>query len=101
MIVAAAVISAYAVVYGRPGEGPFLPERVKLTPPYRIDLDVYRLGAETLLRGGDLYGTMPDTEIGANLPFLNDRLLAVIPVAKPKTLGWRLAELVLAKRWRK
>ncbi len=33
--------------------------------------------------------------IGANLPFLNNRLLAVIPLARPKTLGWRLAELVL------
>lgn len=33
--------------------------------------------------------------IGANLPFLNNRFLAVIPVAKPKTLGWRLGELVL------
>ena len=73
MIVAAVAISAYAVVYGRPGEVPFLPETFKLTPPYRIDLDVYRLGAETLLRGGDLYGTLPDTEIGANLPFTYPR----------------------------
>ncbi len=78
MIVAAAVISAYAVVYGRPGEVPFLPERFKLTPPYRIDLDVYRLGAETLLRGGDLYGTLPDTEIGANLPFTYPPIAAML-----------------------
>ena len=78
MIVAAAVISAYAVVYGRPGEAPFLPERFKLTPPYRIDLDVYRLGAETLLRGGDLYGTLPDTEIGANLPFTYPPIAAML-----------------------
>jgi hypothetical protein len=33
--------------------------------------------------------------VGANLPFLNNRLLAVIPLSKPKTLAWRLAELVL------
>ena len=78
MIVAAAAISAYAVVYGRPGEAPFLPERFKLTPPYRIDLDVYRLGAETLLRGGDLYGTLPDTEIGANLPFTYPPIAAML-----------------------
>ena len=77
-IVAAAAISAYAVVYGRPGEAPFLPERFKLTPPYRIDLDVYRLGAETLLRGGDLYGTLPDTEIGANLPFTYPPIAAML-----------------------
>ena len=78
MIVAAVAISAYAVVYGRPGEVPFLPETFKLTPPYRIDLDVYRLGAETLLRGGDLYGTLPDTEIGANLPFTYPPIAAML-----------------------
>lgn len=33
--------------------------------------------------------------VGANLPFLNNRLLAVVPLSKPKTLAWRLAELVL------
>lgn len=78
MIVAAAAISAYAVVYGRWDEQPFLPERFKLTPPYRIDLDVYRLGAETFLRGRDLYATLPDTEIGANLPFTYPPLAAML-----------------------
>jgi hypothetical protein len=33
--------------------------------------------------------------VGANLPFLNNRLLAVVPLSQPKTLAWRLAELVL------
>lgn len=33
--------------------------------------------------------------VAANLPFLNQRLLAVVPVAKPKSLALRLAELVL------
>lgn len=33
--------------------------------------------------------------LGANLPFLNNRLLAVVPLSQPKTLAWRLAELVL------
>jgi hypothetical protein len=33
--------------------------------------------------------------IGANLPFLNNRWLAVIPRALPKTLWMRLVELVL------
>ena len=33
--------------------------------------------------------------VGANLPFLNNRLLAVIPLSKPKILAWRVAELVL------
>lgn len=31
----------------------------------------------------------------ANLPFLNDRLLGVVPLAGPKSLGVRLAEMVL------
>lgn len=30
----------------------------------------------------------------ANLPFLNHRLLAVLPLARPKSLALRLAELV-------
>jgi hypothetical protein len=31
----------------------------------------------------------------ANLPFVNQRLLGVIPLARPKPLAMRLAELVL------
>jgi hypothetical protein len=33
--------------------------------------------------------------LAANLPFLNDRLLAVVPLRFPKNLGIRLLELVL------
>jgi len=33
--------------------------------------------------------------VGANLPFLNNRLLAVLPLKKPKSLPLRLLELVL------
>ncbi|MBA4264837.1 MAG: DUF2818 domain-containing protein [Comamonadaceae bacterium] len=33
--------------------------------------------------------------VAANLPFLNDRWLAVIPRANPKTLGMRAAELIV------
>ena len=33
--------------------------------------------------------------IGANLPFVNDRLLAIFPLKFPKNLAVRLAELVL------
>lgn len=33
--------------------------------------------------------------VGANLPFLNDRWLAIVARATPKTLGMRLVELVL------
>jgi len=31
----------------------------------------------------------------ANLPFVNQRLLAVVPLSRPKSLAVRLAELVL------
>jgi len=37
--------------------------------PYRIDLDVYRIGSSVWLRHGDLYGVLPATSSGARLPF--------------------------------
>jgi alpha-1,2-mannosyltransferase len=42
---------------------------VPLRSALRIDLDVYRLGAEVWLAGGDLYGLLPPTHIGNHLPF--------------------------------
>ena len=33
--------------------------------------------------------------IGANLPFVNERLFVVGPLRRPKSLAWRLAELVV------
>lgn len=33
--------------------------------------------------------------VAANLPFFTTRLLAVVPVSQPKSLAWRLAELVV------
>lgn len=38
-------------------------------PAYRVDLDVYRLGATVLLHGGALYGTLPATQDGQHLAF--------------------------------
>ncbi len=32
---------------------------------------------------------------GANLPFVNERLFVVGPVRAPKSIGWRLIELVV------
>ncbi len=37
--------------------------------PYRIDLDVYRIGSRVWLDGGNLYGTLPPTASGVRLPF--------------------------------
>jgi hypothetical protein len=33
--------------------------------------------------------------VAANLPFVNQRLLALVPLGRPKTLAVRLAELVV------
>jgi len=37
--------------------------------------------------------------VAANLPFVNHRLLAVIPFAADKALPWRLLELVFFMLW--
>lgn len=44
---------------------------------YRIDLDVYRIGAAAWLAGADLYGPMPATGQGISLPFTYPPLSAV------------------------
>lgn len=44
----------------------------------RIDLDVYRIGAEVWLAGGDLYGRLPATIIGNHLPFTYPPISAVL-----------------------
>jgi len=37
--------------------------------PYRVDLDVYRIGSRAWLSGVPLYGRLPATMSGARLPF--------------------------------
>jgi alpha-1,2-mannosyltransferase len=46
--------------------------------PYRIDLNVYRIGSAVWLRGGDLYGALPPTITGARLPFSYPPMAAVL-----------------------
>jgi alpha-1,2-mannosyltransferase len=46
--------------------------------PYRIDLDVYRIGSSVWLRHGDLYGVLPATSSGARLPFSYPPIAAVV-----------------------
>ncbi len=46
--------------------------------PYRIDLDVYRIGGRVWLRHGDLYGVLPATSSGARLPFSYPPIAAVL-----------------------
>lgn len=77
------------------------------TWPYRIDIDVYRLGGRAFLDGAHLYGQLPDTAVGANLPFTYPpiaaalfSLFAIMPLRAASTLvtmlsivalGWVLA----------
>lgn len=46
--------------------------------PYRIDLDVYRIGGQVWLHGGNLYGSLPRTAIGLGLPFSYPPIAAVL-----------------------
>lgn len=57
------------VAFGRNGIG---------LSPYRIDLDVYRIGGLTWLHGGNLYGALPRTSAGIRLPFTYPPVAAVV-----------------------
>ena len=46
--------------------------------PYRLDLDVYRIGGRVWLRHGDLYGVLPATSVGVKLPFSYPPIAAVL-----------------------
>jgi alpha-1,2-mannosyltransferase len=46
--------------------------------PYRIDLDVYRIGSRAWLNGAHLYGPLPATMSGARLPFTYPPLAAIL-----------------------
>lgn len=61
---------------------------------YYIDLQVYRLGIEVWSKGGDIYGAIPPTSIGALLPFIYPPFaaLALSPFA---VLPWELATVGL------
>ena len=61
--------------------------------PYRIDLDVYRIGSRVWLHGGNLYGQLPSTAQGVRLPFTYPPFaavllapLALMPMAAASTL---------------
>lgn len=47
-------------------------------PFYRIDLDVYRLGSQVWLHGGNLYGHLPVTKQGSHLPFTYPPFSAIV-----------------------
>jgi alpha-1,2-mannosyltransferase len=81
---------------------------------YRIDLDVYRLGAQQWLNGADLYGPMPHTQAGVGLPFTYPPAaailfapLALVPYSVASvamtvvSVGALLLVLALALGWRR
>lgn len=55
-----------------------------------IDLQVYRLGIETLRDGGDMYGQLPQTTIGIGLPFIYPPFAALV-LAPFALLPWDVA----------
>ena len=64
-----AVVVFFLLSYSRHGIG---------FSPYRIDLDVYRIGSRVWLRRGNLYGVIPATRGGALLPFSYPPIAAVL-----------------------
>jgi alpha-1,2-mannosyltransferase len=77
-------------------------DRIGLSP-YRIDLDVYRIGSLVWLRGGNLYGALPKTSAGIGLPFSYPPVaavvlspLAVVPMA---VAGFALTLASIALTW--
>lgn len=61
VVVVLATVGTLVHTFGVPGLQKF--------PPYRIDLDVYRVGGQVFRDGGDLYGELPQLAEGGNLPF--------------------------------
>jgi alpha-1,2-mannosyltransferase len=58
-----------------------------------LDLEVYRLGVQQWLGGGDMYGTLPATRDGVRLPFIYPPFAAI--ALSPITLiPWSLAGLL-------
>ncbi|RZT85457.1 alpha-1,2-mannosyltransferase [Pseudonocardia sediminis] len=47
---------------------------------YSLDLDVYRIGVQTWLAGGDMYGTLPQPVFGPVLPFIYPVFAAIVLV---------------------
>jgi len=63
------VVTSFLLSYGRHGVG---------FGPFRIDLDVYRIGGRMWLRHGDLYGALPPTSNGVRLLFTYPPVAAVL-----------------------
>lgn len=86
--------AAWVTCFGDPSE-----PRI---PPYRIDVDVYRLGGLAVVAGEPLYSQLYTTEIGADLPFtyppIAAQLFALVlaPVSLPYATALVAAATVVA-----
>src|SRR5579859_989253 len=74
------VLAAAVMLFFLPSWTPHGPRLLS----YRLDLDVYRLGGQVWLHGGQLYGTLPTTAIGVRLPFTYPPFAAIL--ASPLSL---------------
>lgn len=88
VLVSAIVAVAAMLLLGIPGLQSLL--------PYRIDLDVYRLGADVLLSGGDLYGPLGATRVGISLPFTYPPIAAAFFVVLAVVPYWAANLLLTA-----
>jgi alpha-1,2-mannosyltransferase len=64
------------------------------THGYHIDLEVYRIGVQTWLAGGDMYGPLPPTVSGMALPFIYPPFAALL-LAPFALLPWTAAWVLL------
>src|SRR5256885_13779833 len=61
---------------------------------YRLDIEVYRIGVQTWLQGGSLYGKLPETQLGISLPFIYPPISAVV-LAPLALIPYPLASLLV------
>jgi alpha-1,2-mannosyltransferase len=61
---------------------------------YFLDLDVYRIGIQTWLAGGDIYGPLPPTAVGRALPFIYPPFAAIV-LTPLVLLPWNAAWVTL------
>lgn len=71
-------MTRYAALNAVSSEDPRPADQIRLSLAYRIDFDVYRIGGQVWASGGDLYGVLPTTEVGANLPFTYPPIAAIL-----------------------
>lgn len=95
VVVILAAVGTFVHTVGVPG--------LQQIPPYRIDLDVYRVGGQVFRDGGDLYGELPVLAEGAHLPFTYPplsaqlfSLLTLVPLAAASMLVTLATIVVLA-----